>query len=700
MGHTAAESDIVLERHCLVSLHRCSRCLPKPVLDQTLRTHSNNMPRSRPQLSITLPRNFTFHYTEGEEPKTPEQDLPIPAVPHSPHAYRIKRRSRPGLSNRIFDHTAAIVSQDVPIPTIEAPDTVEPVRPSFQQRSTDPPQGFLAPVATRPFMTAPRTPTIQRSLLSDTWNKSISIDIGESISRPLSACSLFSDSSNESDGSLESTQSKGGSCTSPESDVPDPFGSRPIRKRILKKRPKLETCFAMKPKQAQTHWTAEMDRHLWATYLFYLQDPTVTPFKLLPGVSPPLGVCHRVAREARRTWRGGKVLPRTNLDLGATIAKSSGSPDTITASRSGSNTPTGSVQSKPPLWPKSGSATRRRLRELCKQKPTIAPHYQRLLQSRSPSPFSSSPRSQFRSPRAMSPLAYPSPSSPFNTRDVQLSLTTSTAATMQPNGPLAQLAKPEPQSQDSARDWFNDPIVPWASPSAAPSDPGHSSEDTMDTSQLGSPFGFHTWGPGRSRQNHRPTTPRTQSSDVSTIGPTLRSPVRLHETFPYPGVTKRRAQHQLEDELSPGGTDMRKELLESLFGGPAEGRHRRVRSRGFSLGDVKNEARLADLFTPPSANENTSSSEQHTDVTQSSALNPHAAEDPAGRLGSPFAGIARRPSRGTPRHTASASLSAAYDPNAYTSIEQRLNHSDQDELTRLWRGQRDAMNASIGFSAI
>ncbi|KAL8797676.1 MAG: hypothetical protein Q9195_000028 [Heterodermia aff. obscurata] len=635
------------------------------------------MPRPRPQLSITLPRNFTFHYTEGDEPKTPEQDLPIPSVPLSPHAYRIKRRSRPGLSNRIFDHTATIVSQDVPIPTIEAPESIEPVRPSFHQRSTEPPQGLLAPVATRPFMTAPRTPTIQRSLLSDTWNKSI----------------------NESDGSLESDRSKGGSCTSPDSDVPDPFGSRPIRKRILRERPKLETCFAMKPKQAQTHWTAEMDRHLWTTYLFYLQDPTVTPFKLLPGVSPPLGVCHRVAREARRTWRGGKVLPRTNLDSGATVATSSGSPDTITASRSGSNTPTGSAPSKPPLWPKSGSATRRRLRELCKRKPTIAPHYQRLLQSRSPSPFSSSPRSQIRSSRAMSPLAYPSSSSPFNTRDVQLSLTTSTAATMQPNGPLAQLAKPEPQNQGSARDWFNDPIVPWASPSTAPSDLGHNSEDTMDTSQLGSPFGFHTWGPGRSRQNHRPTTPRTQSSDVSTIGPTLRSPVRLHETFPYPGVTKRRAQHQLEDEMSPGGTDMRKELLESLFGAPAEGRHRRVRSRGFSLGDVKNEARLADLFTPPSANENTGSSVQATDVTQSSTLNPHAAEDPAGRLGSPFAGIARRPSRGTPRHAASASLSA-YDPNACSSIEQRLSHSDQDELTRLLRGQRDAMNASIGFSAL
>lgn len=654
------------------------------------------MPRSRPQLSITLPRNFTFHYTEGDEPRTPEQELPVPTVPHSPHAYRIKRRSRPGLSSQTFDSATAPVSQDVPIPTIEIPTTTEPVRPSFQQRSTEPTQRFLTPVASRPFMTAPRTPSTQRSLLSDTWNKSVNLDIGESISRPMSACSLFSDSSDQSDRSLDSHQSKGGSCTSPESDAPDPFGFRSIRKRTVKERAKLETCFVINSKPAQTHWTAEMDKHLWTTYLFYLQDPTVTPFKLLPGVSPPLGVCHRVAREARRTWRGGKVLTQLNSELGPTATQSSDSPNTITASRSGSNTPTTTAQSKPPIWPKSGSSTRRRLRQLCKRKSTIAPHYQRLLQSRSPSPFSSSPRSKNRSSRATTPNLYQNPSSPFNTRDVQLSLATSTADTMQPDGPLAQLAKPKPQKQRSDKDWFNDPIVPWASPSAIPSDLDHGHEDPAQISRLGSPFGFHTWGPSRSRQNPRPMTPRTQSSDISTVGPTLRSPVRLHETFPYPGVTKRRAQHQLEDELSPGGTDMRKELLESLFGGPLEGRHRRVRSRGFSLGDVSNGARLAELFTPPSVDENMSGSEQPSCVTPSSSLQPLSAEDSAGRLGSPFAGIAGRPSRGASRHAASASLSA-YDPNAYTSIEQRLSQTDQDELTRLWRGQRDATNASIGF---
>ena len=419
-----------------------------------------------------------------------------------------------------------------------------------------------------------------------------------------------------------------------------------------------------------------MDKHLWTTYLMYLQDPTVTPFKLLPGVSPPLGVCHRVAREARRTWRAAKPGSQTSHECATAVIKRGESSDR--SNRSGSSTPTGGTQSKSHLWPKSGPSTRRRLPEHCNRKPMIAPHYQRLLQSRSPSPFSSSPRTQTRSSRASTPMKYDD-TSVFNTRDVQLSLTTSTAATMQPNGPLAQLAHSKHSQEQSDRDWFNDPIVPWASPTEIPSDLGHG-DPPMPMSQLGSPFGSHTWGPSKSRQHLRPMTPRTQSSDVSMLGPTLRSPVRMHDTFPYPGVTKRRAQHQLEDELSPGDTDMRRELLESLFGGSCESRHQRVRNRGFSLGDY-NEARLANLFTPPSAND-TNGSHESSNSRQTSRLQLPSAGDSIGRLGSPFSGIARRPSRGS-RHVASASLSA-YDSNAYASIEQRLQNTD--ELSRLLRG--------------
>lgn len=378
-------------------------------------------------------------------------------------------------------------------------------------------------------------------------------------------------------------------------------------------------------------------------------------------------------------------------EIGQRLLSTSGSPDTVIAKRSGSNTPTGLTVVKPPSWPKSGSSTRRRLRELCKRKPSIAPHYQRLLQSRSPSPFSSSsPRPHSRSSRASSPFVPRKTSSAFNIRDVQLSLTTSTAATMQPDGPLAQLSQLTPADNQSSTDWFNDPPVPWASPTAIPSDLGNAPEEPSATGHLGSPFnGFHTWGPSRSRQHLRPSSPRTQSSDISTIGPALRSPVRLHDTFPYPGVTKRRAQHQLEDELSPGGTDIRKELLDNLFGGPVEGRHRRVRSRGFSVGDLTNEARLDNHFKPPSADESMSALDEAGPSTRSYAFSQSTpAADPISRLGSPFAGIGRRPVRGSSRHMASASLSA-YDPSTFASIEQRLNQGDSsnNDLGHLLRSQ-------------
>ena len=652
------------------------------------------MPRARPQLSITLPRNFTFHYTEGE-PKTPEQESEPPPVPKSPRAYRIKRRSRPPISTRTF--AAPDASPDVPVPSIEATVLVEPPKSVFKEPTTEPGHGFLAPVPTRHFLTAPRTPTVKKCLLSDVWTTSKEFNIGDSISRPMSACSLLSDSSDESDVSLQSYQSKGGSCTSPESDAADPFGTRSIRKPKSGLRPRLQPClFAPQPKPNRVCWTGEMDRHLWTTYLIYLQDPTVTPFKLLPGVAPPLGVCHRVAREARRTWKGSKasckspeVYSPLSPDEVLNSANAGDSPDTMTSRRSGSITPTNLIVQKPPSWPKSGSSTRRRLRELCKRRPAIAPHYQRLLQSRSPSPFSSSsPRPQSRSFRMSSPFASRKSPSPFNTRDIQLSLTTSTAATMQPDGPLAQLAQSTAPTADSNNEWFNDPPVPWASPTAIPSDLANSPEDPMDVGQLGSPFnGFHTWGPGRSRQHLRPTTPRTQSSDASTIGPTLRSPVRLHDTFPYPSMNKRRAQHQLEDELSPGGTDIRKELLDTLFGGPADG-HRRVRNRGFSLGDMSNEARLASLFTPPSVEGQTAGPDQAAGSSQTASLLAPPTADPISRLGSPFAGIGRRLSRSPSRHTATASLSA-YDPSTFASIEQRLNQGADHDISRLFRGQAD-----------
>lgn len=659
------------------------------------------MPRDRPQLSITLPRNFTFHYTEGAEPKTPEQEQPAP-LPPSPHAYRIKRRARPSISSIANDLT---MSEDTPIPTIETPILDGPVQPLFRQQAIEPDEGYLAPVPSRRYMTLPRTPSLQRMTFDDGWGSSKQLELGENINRPMSACSIMSDSSDDSSGSLSSShQSQGGSCTSPESDAADPFGSFPAKKGKSVSGPSIipdhSAVVSAVKTQNKVVWTPEMDKHIWSTYLWYLQDPTVTPFKTLPGTAPPLGVCHRVAREARRTWRGAKTAARKpsratiqrNLGDEEISVKSGDSPETIKASRSGSNTPTGLVFHRLPTWPKSGSSTRRRLRDLCRRKPTIAPHYQRLIQARSPSPFSSSSPARSQQSRFSSPIS--SQYTPFNTRDIQLSLTTSTADTMQPNGLLAQLASkssaaiaPRHQEDAESGEWFNEPPVPWASPTAIPSDLGLGSgalDDPTEVPRLGSPFGFHTWGPSRSRQHICPSTSGSQARDAATIGPLLRSPFRMQDSFPYPSVLKRRAQHQLEDELSPGGTDMQRNLLEDLFGGPSESRHRRVRSRGFSLGDVNaNGGRLQSMFTPPASSENLPSSElslPSTEQTKPDNSQPPLAAQTIKRLGSPFSGVGPRPiTRRSQRHLASASLSA-YDPNNFASIDQRLGQADEDEL--------------------
>ena len=583
--------------------------------------------------------------------------------------------------------------EDVPVPTIEIPSIQEQVQPVQLQDIAQPAKGYLAPFLSHRSSTAPRTPSAQRTVFDSEWNVSEQKSFGDSITRPMSACSILSDSSDDSNASSEGCPSLGGSCTSPESDAADPFTFSPIKKgkaRLISSSSSStqDNLTVTKRKASQSKaikWTTEMDNHLWTTYMVYLQDPTVTPFKMLPGSPPPLGVCHRVTREAKRTWRSGKGLPTmsaattndTELVSRPALHRAD-SPDTIKPERSGSTTPTRIMSPKPPMWPKSSSATRRRLRELCKRKATIAPHYQRLLQSRSPTPFTSASRSTSRTLRMSSPVTEV-PFTSFSTRDIQVSLATSTATTMKRNGPLAQLTQPSFTAPRHNGEWFNDPNVPWASPAPIPSEIDNEMGDSDQVSglpRLGSPFGYHTWGPSRSRQHLRPTTPRTQS-DMPIQGPHLLSPVQLHGTFPYPSTQKRRAQHQLEDELSPGGTDLRRSMLEELFGDQSASSSRRVRSRGFSLGDVKVHDRLTALFSSAGGDDSATGTEAPDDYhmdNSPSALPTPSHGDHMRRLGSPFGGISSRPSRARGRHLPTASLSS-YDPNAFASIDQRLGQA-------------------------
>ncbi|KAF2457694.1 hypothetical protein BDY21DRAFT_363939 [Lineolata rhizophorae] len=570
------------------------------------------MPSGKPQLSITLPRNFTFHYTDGQLPKTPEpENRPRPEPPQLPKQMLRVRRRRPHRSDIVFPEPA-MAGADVPIPTIEATEVCsQPSAPQAFMSEGEPSRGLLAPTHARRVFSPPKTPLGQIGTPMETaiayrnnWEDDRFASAGESISRPSSSCSGFSDSSVSSRGTLDSLRSYGGSCTSPESDVSDPFTflnasqkmpelASPLRERAPNpnKRFKIRNASSLTP---------EMDEHLWVTYIKYVQDPTVTPFKMLPGTAPPLGVCHRVVREAKRTWKGGKPL----VPGRAQSSVKSGSPDTIKASGSGSCTPTGSDPRKSyPPWPRSESSVRRRLRELCKRKPHLSAHYSRLLQSRSPSPFQSSPNHHLGAQHSDHASFGPSEGHDNFSRDLGLSLATSTSATMQYGNPLSQLAAEEETPRPQRQAQFAQPMTGRS--------PAHQKSQSLQfglglggleshpqARQLGSSFFPEFVGQAQNAVNHPPSF-GVQGPDAG--GPVvLGPPLELHAPAPLPRSFKRRAQFHLDD--APPG--LRQDLLHELFGAPAESSHRRVRSRGFSLGDMGEGARnrsLSSIFTPPSA---------------------------------------------------------------------------------------------------
>jgi len=219
--------------------------------------------------------------------------------------------------------------------------------------------------------------------------------------------------------------------------------------------------------------------------------------------------------------------------------------------------------------------------------------------------------------------------SSFNTKDITLSLTTSTSKTMQPDGPLAQLA-----SEGSPSTITPDSSLPTVD--FMPKGFGKSRGLTVGRSEhgnsgrrLASPFLARTYGPSSSQSlsTSRPSPPRTQSDDTGP--PQLRSPLRFDQPRSLTGTQKRRAQHALDEELRPTGAVLRPSILdEQLFGTPL-GHQRRVRSRGFSLGDEALRAPGIFQHLLPS---NVELSRPRTNPM----LLPPAKFEPPPRLGSPF----------------------------------------------------------------
>lgn len=491
-----------------------------------------------------------------------------------------------------------------------------------------PVDGLLAPRAYNPRgASPPRTPIPTwpseqgRSHLPD-WSMAGESPVEERFfERPQSAHSTTSESSENGSFYSEGRHYRhddDGSCTSPDSDREDPF-QFPVTQGKGKAisdpfvQPTILNGDLRSKARNDAPWTNAQSNHVWAVYLLYLQDPTVTPFRIGARAVPPEGVCHRVAREVRRSWKGPKA------SLGSRVSENA--------------TPTPVSSKVYASWPHSSAATRSHLRELCRSKDNTAVSYYRHRQSRSPTPFTKpDPRLRMRTPEPQRPT--------FDVKDINLVLATSTAESMRPDGPLAKLAtcgspseRPVTKSSFSRMEDFK--------PSSFGGSRSLATElDGSKDDCLGSPFVARTYGPSSSKNfsfnEYRPSVSRNLSDD----GPRLRSPLMFDHSRSLNGTQKRRAQHDLDEELSPNGAIVRPSILnEQLFGTPLNAR--RVRSRGFSLGDEAFRRRPSGIFqpgfdfAPPPQMDLPSPTTNPVPSTASSTLVPPASIDPP-RLGSPF----------------------------------------------------------------
>lgn len=579
-------------------------------------------------LSRTLPKDFT--YPSAGEPRTPERasvhlDAPPPPPRHSGSRLRPSRvRSGTDLFAQVsrdfsvFDPAAP----DMPLPSIEFPPTrdasavqCEPAMSPKNDHLLAPPRPRVA-LKTPPAQIRPDPVEVESTSSWSAWNPRA---FGEEIQRPSSACSNASDSSVSSIETFGSRQSVGGSCTSTESDAYDPFfhieltpkqtaDTSPLTANLSSKRQNLT--------KTKERWTLDMDNHLWNTYQLYIQDPTITPFKMTPGSIPPLGVTHRVSRQAKRTWeRKG-----TRLDKQFTSAN--------TAPRSGGSTPTGREHTSKPSWPKSEASTRRRLKFLCKRKFSIAPHYQRMMQSRSPTPFLDLfSRPSDAPPRVDDPV---NTSAVYATRDLGVSLVSSSVPS-----PLAELATQDPLPSSSTElprpQVLNTPRSELGGPLPTKSS---SFDGSGVVPRLGSPFSYHTWGPNNIKKRHQRHTPRARRETIHVAGARLRSPPRMD---PLPNLANSHSSSSNAAPESPTDEETRRNL-EELFrqGKLNDAGHRRVRirTRGATTSSAVTPKGLDQLFSPPSS----SSRNEETPSTEKPMPNQilNLSGEHIKRLGSPF----------------------------------------------------------------
>lgn len=666
-------------------------------------------------MSITLPRNFApLSLDPAEAPRTPDQtfaqlDLP-PPPPHS--TYRVRRprvnfnsfqARNPGLQATLFASDIPIpssagpwstefsrsydLSSDDAMPSIESTST--PTRPNLFQRFSEPVE--LEKLRLPAIVQAPYTPPHQ------TARTPVDLKRGEwDLRRPASVRSYNSNSSLSTTETYDTRPtSYDGSVTGAENDDSDPFfppenvkiipaTPLPLRKS---KKIRLTNLFG----KNNIDWTIEMDNHLFNVYQIYLADPTVTPFKTVPGSIPPTGVCHRVARRAKETWsRASRVeVPivqrhkvRSMLDVRMISRNKTPDPEDFLSTSS---------NDRRPAWP-SESATRKRLKQLCREKFTISAHYNRLRESRSPSPFAEQFQPKKPSGLSASPMQRNDDDSAYTTRELHINLVASGAT-----APLAQLTTGDSPPMDSALENFNrelDAAEQNKMNTSPPTGLGIQQEQpAMDHSKLvpatnaprlASPFSYNTWnGPIRPENRHRRYVSQNQFGTMHATGSRLLSPFNPEGDLGQ-NINKRRAQHNLEDELSPSGSSLAghtsglnleeplttfvnpepKPEPELIFTGLGDINQRRVRlrNRGATLGTAHE--KIARLFTPqPTEQESMppipaipSQFSSANNDTQASTLAPPQVDEKQRRLGSPFElDPNKRSFRSKPRHLPSLS---------------------------------------------
>ncbi len=577
--------------------------------------------------AMRTPEPMAVSPTAADEARPPSPPRP---------RLRLKRRAVPHLSAPTQNFLASVAAADVPIPSIEVPELDDPLTGlalSQQQQQQSHPSlfqfgdldGNLLSVRGRNTFSPPKTPapgTVPSSAAPSRY-PDWSIDSAFSSSAESSPDRECASSSRPS--TARSTQTSSSSlfsrfsqlsdddrCVSPEEEAS--FKSRlGLRGQLkeLRRNPTAASLFSSAPEHGRdarderdddrpssnrkhsrkAQWTKAMSSHLWATYILYLQDPKVTPFRVGKSCVPPHGVLLRVAREAKRSWKGPKALAKTSSSTStsdgsaasltvptsapgaaaASTAASSAWPEHA-ANKSGSTTPTAAESHAGSTfieWPFTNAATRAHLRELCRLKAATPGGGARSLQymSRSPTPFTQTAATRHRNATRVTPGALTSSSS-FATQDMVLSLSLSTSETMQPQGPLAQLTRSGSdwsQRLDAALVSGQDHSAASASLSSASdlaptgataqgflgqSAPAMGASDEpsfAERRRLGSPFTARSYGPSSSSSLAAilGLSASANTRQPHTIGPrrSLQSPVRLSRS----GTQKRRTKHLSQD---------------------------------------------------------------------------------------------------------------------------------------------------------